>query len=102
MVTILEVQWCTWFVEDRTSQDGEPKSGRLKTSTNEENMGRKIREIAPIQDIPKSTDHEIVYDTLRYRKVSVLWVPRMLTEDHNLKKVKISNNSFCCDANKTI
>ncbi|GFS24717.1 hypothetical protein ElyMa_003422800 [Elysia marginata] len=30
-------QWCTWFGEVQTSLDDEPKSGRPKTSTNEEN-----------------------------------------------------------------
>ncbi|GFO49701.1 histone-lysine N-methyltransferase SETMAR [Plakobranchus ocellatus] len=50
-------QWCTWFGEGRTSLGDEPKSGRPKTSTNEENTTRvdelircdrrmKIREIA--------------------------------------------------------
>ncbi|GFR64926.1 guanylate cyclase [Elysia marginata] len=30
-------QWCTWFGEGRTSLDNEPKSGRPKTWTDEEN-----------------------------------------------------------------
>ncbi|GFS13460.1 ribosome production factor 1-like [Elysia marginata] len=30
-------QWCTWFGEGRASQDDDPKSGRPKTSTKEEN-----------------------------------------------------------------
>ncbi|GFR79353.1 hypothetical protein ElyMa_000554300 [Elysia marginata] len=30
-------QWCTWFGEARTRLDDEPKSGRSKASTNEEN-----------------------------------------------------------------
>ncbi|GFO43447.1 histone-lysine N-methyltransferase SETMAR [Plakobranchus ocellatus] len=62
-------QWCTWFGEGRTSLGDEPKSGRPKTSTNEENTTRvdelirgdrrmKIREIALKLEIPKSTVHE--------------------------------------------
>ncbi|GFN75804.1 transposase [Plakobranchus ocellatus] len=69
-------QWCTWFGEGRTSLGDEPKSGRPKTSTNEENTTRvdelircdrrmKIREITLKLEIPKSTVHEIVHDTLR-------------------------------------
>ncbi|GFO04384.1 histone-lysine N-methyltransferase SETMAR [Plakobranchus ocellatus] len=57
-------QWCTWFVEGRTSLGDEPMSGRPKTSTNEENTTRvdevircdrrmKIREIALKLEIPK-------------------------------------------------
>ncbi|GFO41773.1 histone-lysine N-methyltransferase SETMAR [Plakobranchus ocellatus] len=109
-------QWCTWFGEGRTSLGDEPKSGRPKTSTNEENTTRvdeliryyrrmKIREIALKLEIPKSTVHEIVHDTLGYRKVSARWVPKMLTEDHKLKKkfkgLKF-RNAFCSDANKTM
>ncbi|GFO41724.1 hypothetical protein PoB_006822900 [Plakobranchus ocellatus] len=94
-------QWCTWFGEGRTSLGDEPKSGRPKTSTNEENTTRvdklvrcdrrmKIREIALKLEIPKSTVHEIVHDTLGYRKVSARWVPKMLTEDYKLQRLEIS------------
>ncbi|GFO04673.1 transposase [Plakobranchus ocellatus] len=94
-------QWCTCFGEGRTSLDDEPKSGRPKTSTNEENTTRveelikcdrrvKIREIALKLEIPKSTVHEIVHDTSGYRKVSARWVPKMLTEDHKLQRIEIS------------
>ncbi|GFO17886.1 histone-lysine N-methyltransferase SETMAR [Plakobranchus ocellatus] len=92
-------QWCTWFGEGRTSVGDEPKSGRPKTSTNENttrvdelircDRRMKIREIALKLEIPKSTVHEIVHDTLGYRKVSARWVPKMLTEDHKLQRVEI-------------
>ncbi|GFO02482.1 histone-lysine N-methyltransferase SETMAR [Plakobranchus ocellatus] len=96
-----EYQWCTWFGEGRTSLGDEPKSGRPKTSTNEENSTRvdelircdrrmKIREITLKLEIPKSTVHEIVHDTLGYQRVSARWVPKMLTEDHKLQRVEIS------------
>ncbi|GFO36848.1 histone-lysine N-methyltransferase SETMAR [Plakobranchus ocellatus] len=95
------VHKCTWFGEGRTSLGDEPKSGRPKTSTNEENTTRvdelfrrdrrmKIREIALKLEIPKSTVHELVHDTLGYRNVSARWVPKMLTEDHKLQRVEIS------------
>ncbi|GFO31656.1 histone-lysine N-methyltransferase SETMAR [Plakobranchus ocellatus] len=94
-------QWCTWFGGGRTSLGDEPKSGRPKTSTNEENTTRvhelircdrrmKIREIALKLEIPKSTVHEIVHDNLGYRKVSARRVPKMLKEDHKLQRVEIS------------
>ncbi|GFO03752.1 histone-lysine N-methyltransferase SETMAR [Plakobranchus ocellatus] len=86
-----------------TSLGDEPKSGRPNTSTNEENPTRvdelircdrrmKIREIALKLEIPKSTVHEIVHDTLGYRKVSARWVPKMSTEDHKLQRVEISKS----------
>ncbi|GFO31745.1 histone-lysine N-methyltransferase SETMAR [Plakobranchus ocellatus] len=46
----------------------------------------KIREIALKLEILKSSVHEIVHDTLEYRKVSARWVPKMLTEDHKLQR----------------
>ncbi|GFO26534.1 histone-lysine N-methyltransferase SETMAR [Plakobranchus ocellatus] len=58
-------QWCSWLWEGRTSLGHEPKSGRSKTSTNEENTARvdelircdrrmKLREIALKLEIPKT------------------------------------------------
>ncbi|GFN89227.1 hypothetical protein PoB_001573300 [Plakobranchus ocellatus] len=43
----------------------------------------------PVEE-EESTVHEIVHDTLGYRKVSARWVPKMLTEDHKLQRVEIS------------
>ncbi|GFR57689.1 histone-lysine N-methyltransferase SETMAR [Elysia marginata] len=94
-------QWCSCFGEGRISLDDEPKSGRPKTSTNEENTTRvdefitcdrriKISEIALKLEIPSSTVHEIVHDTLGYLKVSARWVPKIVTEDHKLQRVEIS------------
>ncbi|GFR79847.1 histone-lysine N-methyltransferase SETMAR [Elysia marginata] len=94
-------QWCTWFVEGRKSLNDELKSGRPKTSTNEENTTRvdelikcdrrmKISEIALKLEILRSTVHEIVHDTLGYWKVSARWVPKMLTEDHKLQRFELS------------
>ncbi|GFR58502.1 histone-lysine n-methyltransferase setmar-like protein [Elysia marginata] len=90
--------WNTWFREGLTSLDDEAKSGRPKTSINEENTTRvdqlincdrrmEIREIASKLEIPRSTVHEIVQDTLGYRKVSARWVPKILTEDQKLQRV---------------
>ncbi|GFR97540.1 histone-lysine N-methyltransferase SETMAR [Elysia marginata] len=73
-------QCCTWFGEGGTSLDDELKSGRPKTSTNENttrvdelikcDRRMKIREIALKLEIPKSTVHEKFRDALKYRKVS--------------------------------
>ncbi|GFS00610.1 low-density lipoprotein receptor [Elysia marginata] len=92
-------QWCNWFGGGRTSLNDEPKYRRPKTSTNEENTTRadelikcdrkiKISEIALKFEIPTSTVHEKVHDTLGYLKVSARWVPKMITEDHKLQRVE--------------
>ncbi|GFS18263.1 histone-lysine N-methyltransferase SETMAR [Elysia marginata] len=51
----------------------------------------KIREIALKLKIPKSTAHEIVHDTLVYRKVSARWVPKM---DHKLQRMNEISQRF--------
>ncbi|GFR97652.1 histone-lysine N-methyltransferase SETMAR [Elysia marginata] len=93
-------QWFTRFGEGRTSLDDEPKSGRPKTSTNEENTTRvdqlikydremKIHEIALKLEIPKSMGYEIVHNTLGYGKMSARWVPK-------LQRVEISRLLLRC------
>ncbi|GFS07427.1 hypothetical protein ElyMa_002989300 [Elysia marginata] len=85
-------QWCTWFGEGRTGLNDELKSGRPKTSTNEENTTRfdklikcdwrmRISEIALKLEIPKGTVHKKVHDTLGYRKVSAKLVPKKINVD---------------------
>jgi hypothetical protein len=44
----------------------------------------KVREIAEVTGIAKSTVHEIIPD-LNFRKLSAHWVPKMLTEKHKCK-----------------
>ncbi|GFS10256.1 histone-lysine N-methyltransferase SETMAR [Elysia marginata] len=62
-------QKCTWFGENRTSVDDEPKSARPKTSTDKENTSRvdelikcdwrmKIYEIALKLETPKKTKRD--------------------------------------------
>ncbi|GFS20046.1 histone-lysine N-methyltransferase SETMAR [Elysia marginata] len=52
----------------------------------------KIRKFALKLEIPKSMGHEVVHDTLGYQKVFARWVPKMLTEDHKLERVEISQS----------
>ncbi|GFS08758.1 histone-lysine N-methyltransferase SETMAR [Elysia marginata] len=96
-------QWCIWFGEGRKSLDDEPKSGCPKSSTNEENTTRvhdlikcdrrmEIRKVAFKIKIAKSAVHKIVHDTLKYRKMSARWVPKMLIEDHKLQRVDVSQH----------
>ncbi|GFR72624.1 histone-lysine N-methyltransferase SETMAR [Elysia marginata] len=65
-----------------------PLSETSKDLKNRRTM--KISEIALKLEIPKSMVHEIVHDTLGYRRVSARWIPKMLTEDYKLQRVEIS------------
>ncbi|GFO37028.1 histone-lysine N-methyltransferase SETMAR [Plakobranchus ocellatus] len=50
----------------------------------------KLKEISLKVDIPKTNVYEIVHDKLGYRKVSARWVPKMLSDEHERQRVKIS------------
>jgi hypothetical protein len=54
----------------------------------------KVREIAEVTDIAKSTVQEIISD-LRMRKVSAGRVPKMLTEEHKSKRMPASLENIC-------
>jgi ribosomal protein L13 len=49
----------------------------------------KLREIAEMTGIAKSTVHEIISD-LNFHKVSAHWVPKMLTEEHKSRRMATS------------
>lgn len=93
--------WCTAFTNGRTDLEDEPRTGRPRSSTTDENVTRvesliredrrlKIREMAMELDLPKSVVHEIVHDNLGFRKVSCRWVPKQLTDEHKFLRMGIS------------
>jgi len=93
--------WCSAFTNGRTDLDDEPRAGRPRSSTTDENVvhvesliqedrRRKVREIAVELDLPKSVVHEIVHDKLGFRKVSSRWVPKQLSEQHKFHRMGIS------------
>jgi histone-lysine N-methyltransferase SETMAR len=94
-------QWCRNFNQGRLSLVDEPRSGRPRSSTTDENIGKvddmirqdrrlKIRTIAAALDISKSRVHEIVHDLLGYRKVCARWVPKQLTDVHKETRMALS------------
>ncbi|GFN92090.1 histone-lysine N-methyltransferase SETMAR [Plakobranchus ocellatus] len=90
-------QWCTWFGEGRTSLGDEPKSGRPKTSTNENttrvdelircDRTMKIREIALKLEIPKKRSKSSVCFTINVlRLLSAAAVDRVDLEEERYGK----------------
>ena len=93
--------WCNEFNAGRTNVVDEQRSGRASSSATEENIGKiddfirqdrwvKIRQIANAVGISKSSVHEIVHDTLHYRKVCARWVPKHLTDLHKAARMGAS------------
>jgi DNA-binding Xre family transcriptional regulator len=54
----------------------------------------KVREIAEVTGIAKSSVHEIVSE-LNFHKVSAHWVLKMLTKEHKSKRMAGSLESLC-------
>jgi hypothetical protein len=48
-----------------------------------------------VTGIAKSTVHDIISD-LNFCKMSVHWVPKILTEEHKSKRMAASLENLCC------
>jgi hypothetical protein len=98
--------WCNKFKDGRTALNDDPPKhrGRPRASHTDENCviagliredrRVKVREIAEVTGIAKSTAHEIISD-LNFHKVSTRWVPKMLTEEHKSKRMAASLEKLC-------
>ena len=103
-------QWCQLFKSGRTSLEDDDRVGRPQTSKSDNNAQRvdalvredrrlKVREMASILELSKTTVHRLVHDTLGYRKVSARWVPKMLTDAHKLQRLNVSQHLLnLCEA----
>lgn len=91
-------KWCREFKAGRTSVHDENRSGRPSIVTDE--LVRKIDEMvrddrrltldeisALVPQISRSLLHEIVTETLGFRKLCARWVPKQLTDQHKLHRV---------------
>jgi len=97
MSTSIVRRWVRLFNERHENVQGDLRSGRPSV-VNEDvvrTVQEKIREnrrftITPLSlhfpQISLSLLHEIVSDKLKFRKLCARWVPKMLTEEHKLKR----------------
>ena len=78
------------------------RSGRPKTATTDENIGKvhqmvlddrriKVREIADVMNMSKERVCQILNQHLGMRKLSARWVPCLLTVNYKLVRINISN-----------
>jgi histone-lysine N-methyltransferase SETMAR len=106
--------WCNKFKDGRTTLGStviiHRNRGRPRTSHTDENcvivegliredQRVKVREIAAMTGIAKSTGHEINLD-LNFCKVSARWIPKMLTEEHKSQRRAASLENICCYQNE--
>jgi len=91
-------RWFSEFKMGRTSTEDAPRSGRPKEATNAEIVKQvhrivlsdrkvKLRELAEAVGISKERAGYILHDLLKMKKLSVRWVPRLLTVDQKQQRV---------------
>lgn len=96
-------KWVAEFKRGRETIDDDPRSGRPKTSTTEENVGivcdlilkdrrLTVREIADTIGISYERTQNIIVNELGFSKVSARWVPRLLSVEQKRNRLTISQN----------
>ena len=85
-------RWVRLFNEGRENVHDDPRGGR--PSVVNKDLARAVEQnkrfISSLSlhfpQISRSRPHEIVSDKLEFRKLCARWVPKMLTEEHKLKR----------------
>lgn len=91
-------QWVRFFKNGRTNVHDEDRSGRPSVVNDElvNRVNEKIREnrrftISELSEhfteISRSLVHEIVTEKLGYHKFCARWIPKVLTDDHKMKRM---------------
>ena len=94
-------QWKKKFESGVESIKNAPKSGRPKSASRKEIVSKKkeiieadaritVRDIARKVGISLSTVHLILKKHLKVRKISVRWVPHLLTDEQKRQRVKVA------------
>ncbi|UYV68362.1 SLC18A1 [Cordylochernes scorpioides] len=99
-------RWVREFKNSRTDVHDEPRAGR--PSVSDETIAkveaamledrritvRKLCDLVP--DVSKTTIDKILHEHIGYSKVCAIWVPKMLTEDHERQRVDATQKFLDC------
>ncbi|GFX06281.1 histone-lysine N-methyltransferase SETMAR [Trichonephila clavipes] len=91
-------KWVRAFKDGRENVHDEPRSGRPSAITDDlvNAVDEKIREdrrltistlALEFPNVGRTTLHKVVSEKLKFRKLCARWVPRLLTEEHKLKRM---------------
>ena len=84
--------------EDRPGRPTEVRSPEVIESVNDLIQSDRrvtVDDITRTLSLSVGTAHKIVHNDLGYSKVSCWWVPKMLTSEHKLKRVELSQQCLC-------
>ncbi|GFW28691.1 histone-lysine N-methyltransferase SETMAR [Trichonephila clavipes] len=91
-------KWMRAFKDGRENVHDEPRFGRPSVITDDlvNAVDEKIREdrrftnstlALEFPNVGRTTLHKVVSEKLKFRKLCACWVPRLLTEEHKLKRM---------------
>ncbi|GFY36165.1 uncharacterized protein TNCV_4845371 [Trichonephila clavipes] len=91
-------KWVRAFKDGRENFHDEPRSGQPSVITEDlvNAVDEKIREdwrftistlTLEFPNVGRTTLHKVVSEKLKFRKLCAHWVPRLLTEEHKLKRM---------------
>jgi len=94
-------RWAQRFREGRLSIENDPKSGRSRTSTDDQSVERVLQileedrrmtceETAHCAGISRASAYRILTDRLHKRRIATRWVPHDLSEEQKCRCVEIA------------
>ena len=97
-------RWAERFHEGRLSIENDSKSGRPRTSTDDQSVEsvhqileqdpRICEEIAHCAGISRASAYRILTERLHKRRIAARWVPHDFSEEQSVDVLKLHNN--CC------
>lgn len=99
-------KWVQRFEEGWSDVDDLPRCGAPKTSVTDQSIQRvrdaldkdrrlTIREISEIVKLPPTTVYRIVSSELNMTRVVARWVPKLLTQEMKMERVRICQQLLC-------
>jgi hypothetical protein len=95
-------RWSKWFREGREEIEGQPRIGRSVTETISDHIEEVrclihdliIDQIEEETRMSHGTNERIICDHLKLRKMTVRWVPNLLTDNQRAERVRLCQENL--------